>query len=132
MDSFQLHQRLEADLIELGDFKLSKVLMHPNTENPWIILVPKREQIREIFELSKEDQGQLLEEIQSSSKVMFTEFKADKMNIGALGNMVPQLHIHVICRFENDKAWPNAIWGQELTDDNLADLKARLEQVLDL
>lgn len=109
--AFKLHPRLNADLIHLGDLKLSRVMLLPDPENPWIVLIPRREDIRELYELSDEDQKTLLSEINLFSKIMVKEFNPDKLNIGALGNMVPQLHIHIICRYEGDRAWPGSIWG---------------------
>lgn len=79
---------------------------------PWFILVPRREGIREIHELSEEDQRQLIREISSFSSFIQESFGAEKMNVAALGNMVPQLHIHVIARYASDPAWPGPVWGK--------------------
>ena len=109
--TFSLHKTLEKDLVFVKDLSLSSLFILPDEENPWAILVPKRPDIKEIHELSEKDQMILMKEITLVSSAMQEEFSADKMNIGALGNMVPQLHIHVICRFRQDRAWPGAIWG---------------------
>ena len=108
---FKLHPQLAKDCVEVGDFSLSKVLLLNDSNYPWIILVPKREEIREIFQLSEDDQRQLLAESSSLSAAMAAHFHADKMNVAALGNMVPQLHLHHIARFKNDASWPNPVWG---------------------
>ncbi len=108
---FELHPQLAKDCVEVGEFPLSKVLLLNDSHYPWVILVPKRENIREAFQLSVEDQRQLLAESSTLSEAMATHFKADKMNVAALGNMVPQLHIHHIVRYKNDASWPNPVWG---------------------
>ncbi|MBB3047385.1 diadenosine tetraphosphate (Ap4A) HIT family hydrolase [Litorivivens lipolytica] len=108
---FQLDERLAADTIELGDLTLCRVLLMNDAQYPWVILVPRREGIREIFELSDTDQQQLLRESSAVSQAMADYFKAEKMNVAALGNMVPQLHIHHIARFSSDAAWPKPVWG---------------------
>jgi diadenosine tetraphosphate (Ap4A) HIT family hydrolase len=79
---------------------------------PWCVLVPARNDIREIHELEPPDQAALIREIASVSKAMQAEFAADKMNVAALGNVVPQLHVHIVARFEDDPAWPAPIWGR--------------------
>lgn len=78
---------------------------------PWIILVPQREKIREIFELTSTDQQQLLNEIVFVSRVMHEHCRPEKINVGALGNVVPQLHVHIVGRSKHDRAWPKPIWG---------------------
>ncbi len=108
---FELHPQLAKDCVEVGDFPLSKVLLLNDSNYPWIILVPRREGIQEIFQLSEEDQRQLLAESSSLSAAMAAQFHADKMNVAALGNRVPQLHIHHIVRFKNDASWPSPVWG---------------------
>lgn len=116
---FKLHKTLEADLVYLGDFDLTQVFLLPDSDNPWIVLVPRKEDITEIHQLSTEDQSLLIKEISYVSKKLETLYEPDKLNIGALGNMVPQLHIHIICRFTNDKAWPGAIWGNSWGNDQV-------------
>jgi diadenosine tetraphosphate (Ap4A) HIT family hydrolase len=108
---FTLHTRLAEDCIAVGDFPLCRLLLMNDTNYPWFILVPRREGIREIFELSDDDQKQLLWECSHLSKIIAEHFSADKMNVAALGNMVPQLHIHHIVRFTSDPAWPEPVWG---------------------
>ena len=108
---FELHPQLAKDCLVLGDFKLSTVLLLNDSNYPWLILVPRRNDIKEIFQLQPAEQSQLLLESSVLSSSLDAYFKADKMNIAALGNMVPQLHIHHIVRYKTDPAWPNPVWG---------------------
>lgn len=108
---FALHPRLAADTITVGVLPLCRVLLMNDTAYPWCILVPARENVREIHALEAADQQQLMQEIAGVSRAMETAFHADKMNVAALGNVVPQLHVHVIARFESDPAWPAPVWG---------------------
>lgn len=127
---FTLHPRLAADTMLLGNFPLSHCLLMNDMQYPWLILVPRQENRREIFELSTEDQQQLLRESSWISERLSTHFSADKINIGALGNMVPQLHLHHIVRYEHDAAWPGPVWGkhpaQAYTPDALKIMQDRL------
>jgi diadenosine tetraphosphate (Ap4A) HIT family hydrolase len=109
--SFILHEQLERDLIFLCKLDLSRLFLLPDSNNPWVILVPEVKNIKEIHQLSSTQQGQLMKEINTLSLILEKEYSPDKLNIAALGNMVPQLHIHIICRYKNDKAWPGAIFG---------------------
>ncbi len=133
---FELHPQLAKDCVEVGDFSLSKVLLLNDSNYPWIILVPKRADIREIFQLDDEEQRQLLAESSALSEAMSTHFKADKMNVAALGNMVPQLHVHHIARFKKDASWPNPVWGavasKPYNKHQLDDLLALLRSILTL
>lgn len=109
--SFQLHPRLEADTTLIGEFPLSLVLLHKDNAVPWIILVPKKEQLVEFHHLTMQEQQQFLLESQLISELLEREFNADKINLGALGNLVPQLHYHHIARYKDDIAWPGPVWG---------------------
>jgi len=109
--TFTLHPQLEKDTTHIGDFPLCKVLLSRDDSVPWLILVPKVENLREIHHLPMEQQQQFLVESQQVSKALETLFSPDKLNLGALGNMVPQLHIHHVARFTSDIAWPGPIWG---------------------
>jgi len=111
MSLFELHPRLAADTFEITRLPLCRVLLMNDAHYPWLILVPQRLGIREIHELSDADQIQLIRESSRVARVMSELFKPDKMNIAALGNVVPQLHIHHIARFETDAAWPKPVWG---------------------
>ena len=109
---FELHPRLVRDTYVIGDFPLSRLLLMNDASYPWFILVPRRADIVEIFELRHDDQLQLLKESSQLSMVLSRVFEADKLNIAALGNMVPQLHIHHIVRYRSDQAWPQPVWGR--------------------
>ncbi len=109
---FALHKRLAADCIVVGDFPLCRLLLMNDANYPWFIMVPRREEVREIYELSEDDQSQLLWESCYLSQRMVEVFKADKLNVAALGNVVAQLHIHHIARYTTDAAWPAPVWGQ--------------------
>lgn len=111
MTSFTLDSRLEADSIAITDLALCHVRLMNNARFPWLLLVPKHSDAREITDLPEDDQLQLMREITHASSILQDFTGADKMNIGALGNMVPQLHVHVIARFTEDAAWPNPVWG---------------------
>lgn len=108
---FQLHPTLATDSIFVGNLTLCEVRLNNNHHYTWLILVPRRKAIREIYELSQADQIQLLEEINWVTKKLANFTQADKMNTAAFGNMVPQLHLHVIARHTTDKAWPQPVWA---------------------
>ncbi|WP_293390817.1 HIT domain-containing protein [Nevskia sp.] len=110
--TWSLHPRLAADTVPVGDFVLSRLLLSNDAHYPWLILVPRRADIREIHELSEADQQQLLRESMLLSRALMTAFSPTKLNIAALGNMVPQLHVHHIARYDNDAAWPAPVWGR--------------------
>ncbi len=129
---FELHPRLAADTLPVGDFPLCRCLLMNDMHYPWLILVPRVEGIREIFELGVQDQQQLMRESSYVSERLAKHFNADKINIGALGNMVPQLHVHHIARYVNDAAWPGPVWGKHpaeaYTENNLQMMQERLKQ----
>ncbi|MBH21200.1 MAG: HIT family protein [Rhodobiaceae bacterium] len=108
---FKLDKRLEQDTIFIKNLNLSKLLLMNNSNFPWLILVPMRENLIELIDLSKTDQQQLLSEISSLSRFLKKTDPKGKLNIGTLGNIVNQLHIHIVIRNKNDLAWPNSIWG---------------------
>lgn len=109
---FTLDPRLQQDTILLGSFPLSLLLLMNDITYPWLILVPQRPDIREIFELAADDQQQLLAESSLLAGTLATLLRPDKLNIAALGNIVPQLHLHHIVRYRNDPAWPAPVWGK--------------------
>ncbi|MBI2400515.1 MAG: HIT domain-containing protein [Deltaproteobacteria bacterium] len=111
MDNFILHERLKNDTIEVIDLKLCRVLLMNDSHFPWLILVPMRPGATEVHELSKEDRSILIEEACAASRAISSAFSSDKINIGALGNLVPQLHVHVVGRTRTDRAWPGPVWG---------------------
>jgi diadenosine tetraphosphate (Ap4A) HIT family hydrolase len=112
-DGFSLHERLAADCITLDDWPLCRVLLMNDASYPWLILVPRRPGLSEFHDVADADRPQLMVEIDRASRALKTRFDADKINVGALGNMVPQLHIHVIARYKEDPAWPGPVWGKQ-------------------
>ena len=108
--SFKLHKKFLKSSHHLLDLKLCTVRLHDNSKFPWIILIPKRKNITDISELSSKDQLLLMKEIVYSSKVMKKLFKTSKLNVEKIGNIVPQLHIHIIARYKNDSSWPLSVW----------------------
>jgi len=106
-----LHPQLEKDCIKLGKFSLCSLLLINDSNYPWFILLPNRENTSEIYQLIADDQQQLLAESVFFSHCLDQVFHADKLNIAALGNVVPQLHIHHIARFKTDACWPAPVWG---------------------
>ncbi|HVP83146.1 MAG TPA: HIT family protein [Rhizomicrobium sp.] len=112
MSGFILHPRLEADTAFIADFALSRVLAMNDARYPWLILVPRREHLSEIHDLAAADRATLIEEIARAGDALKTFSKAAKINVGALGNLVPQLHIHIVARHSGDAAWPGPVWGQ--------------------
>ena len=109
---FTLHPQLAKDCHVIGQFPLCKLLLMNDANYPWFILVPMQAGIREIYELSAADQQQFLQESSELGKGLMQVFSGDKLNIGALGNVVPQLHIHVIGRQHEDYCWPGVVWGR--------------------
>lgn len=108
---FQLHEQLEKDAPAVCDLPLSRLLLFNDARFPWFILVPRIEGAREIYSLSRDARAILMEEIALASVVLERLFKPDKFNVGALGNIVEQLHVHVVGRFKSDAAWPGPVWG---------------------
>ncbi|WP_263264006.1 HIT domain-containing protein [Pseudomonas sp. RIT-PI-S] len=109
---FELDPRLQADTWVLGDFPLCRLLLSRDANYPWLILVPRRPGITEVFELSEADQAQLAVETGRLAEGLKHALGADKMNVAALGNVVAQLHVHVIARYCADAAWPAPVWGR--------------------
>ncbi len=131
---FALDPRLEQDTFVLGDFPLCRLLLSKDANYPWFILVPRRADISEIFQLDGNEREQLWRETNFLSETLKNCFAADKMNVAALGNVVSQLHMHVIVRRRNDVAWPAPVWGNkpaiEYSSDQLSEVRQRLGAVL--
>lgn len=123
---FKLDSQLERDTIALASLPLCELLLMNDVNYPWIILVPRREGLRELVELSPEDQQQYLRESNAVAHCLQAQFAPYKLNIAALGNVVEQLHIHHIARFKDDAAWPRPVWGvmpaRAYEDDKLAEV----------
>lgn len=134
--TFHLHPRLKKDCITIGRLGLCQLLMMDDSQYPWFILVPEKGDIREIYQLGKLERQILTEESSYLAENLAVLYKADKMNIAAIGNLVPQLHIHHIVRYETDKAWPAPIWGKfeaiPYTQQQIAETIARVKEQLKL
>ncbi len=112
MSQFVLHPRLEADTAFVADWALSRVLAMNDARTPWLVLVPRHAGLTEIHDLPAADRAVLMEEIARASAALKSLTGAAKINVGALGNLVPQLHIHIVARNPGDFAWPGPVWGQ--------------------
>ena len=135
-DDFQLDERLLTSSFQLVDWPLSRVLLKNNADYPGFILVPRRQHLTEISDFSKSDRYQLMDEIHQLSLVVQDLFKPDKINIGALGNIVAQFHMHVVARFHHDPLWPQGIWQSTTKEKSyvesntlIVDLKSRLSSI---
>lgn len=107
-----IHPQLQSDSESLGKFSLCHVRLSRDANYPWLVLIPDRRGIREIFELSWNDQMQLMRESSHVARVLTHIYKPDKLNIATLGNIITQLHMHHIVRYHNDVAWPAPVWGR--------------------
>jgi diadenosine tetraphosphate (Ap4A) HIT family hydrolase len=108
---FILDKKLQQDSFFIADLELCKVLLMNDANYPWLILVPRQNNLKEIIDLSFDDQIILLKEINFVAEIFKKEFEFDKLNIANLGNVVSQLHIHVIARKKNDATFPRPVWG---------------------
>ena len=111
MKIFEIDSRLEKDSLFIADLELSKLYLKNDKENPWLVLIPRKIMATELTDLSLKEQCLLMAEISLVSNFLKEYHQAYKINIGALGNIVRQLHIHIMARYENDRAWPDALWG---------------------
>jgi diadenosine tetraphosphate (Ap4A) HIT family hydrolase len=109
---FTLDPRLQQDTLPIGDFPLCRLLLSNDSNYPWFILVPRREDVSELFQLDATDQRQLWKETTELAEMLKDSFDADKLNVATLGNVVSQLHMHVIVRKREDAAWPAPVWGK--------------------
>lgn len=110
--TYVLHKQLEADCFKVGHLPLCQVLMMNDRQYPWFILIPRLPNVREIYQLSLADQFRLINESSWFGNMIMEQFHGEKLNIGALGNMVPQLHLHHIVRTQYDAVWPAPVWGK--------------------
>ncbi|OOZ36090.1 HIT domain-containing protein [Solemya velesiana gill symbiont] len=108
---FELHPRLAADTLAVANLELCEVRLLNDSRFPWLILVPRRNDVTEVHQLDRKDQQQLMAESSLASRLLLEITRADKINIGALGNLVPQLHWHVVARRHDDACWPGPVWG---------------------
>jgi len=134
MADWTLHPQLTADTVNLGDLPLSRVLIMNDANYPWLILVPRKGGITEVIDLDEDEQAQLMREVTQAARALREVTACHKLNIAALGNMVPQLHVHIIARFRNDAAWPKPVWGvapakayrREALEDFMASVRAKI------
>jgi diadenosine tetraphosphate (Ap4A) HIT family hydrolase len=108
---FTLHHQLQQDTIDIGDLPLCRVLVVKDGNYPWLMLVPRRANVVEIIDLDEVEQAQLMTEVSRVSRALKEITRCDKLNVAALGNVVPQLHVHIIARRTGDAAWPRPVWG---------------------
>lgn len=131
---FALHPTLARDTVEVARLPLCRALLMKDRRFPWLILVPERDGVRDIDELPPADRAMLVEEIARASHALRRLFQPEKLNVGALGNIVPQLHVHVVARFRTDAAWPGPVWGsgaaEPYGEDELEELRGRLAPAL--
>jgi len=132
--AFQLHERLASDCRVIADLTLCRVLLMNDRRFPWLILVPRRAGLRELHDVPAEHRVALMAEIEVASKVLLEQLGATKINVGALGNVVPQLHVHVVGRRAQDAAWPAPVWGfgaaERYEDSELDQLSEQLRLAL--
>jgi diadenosine tetraphosphate (Ap4A) HIT family hydrolase len=111
---FKLDPRLQQDTLFIASFKLCDALLMNDARYPWVILVPRITGLTEIYQLSERDQQQLMRESNTVAQNLAELVSADKMNVAALGNVVSQLHIHHVARYQHDENWPDPVWGKGL------------------
>ena len=132
--TFALDPRLVADTFNIGDFSLSRALLMNDARHPWLILVPRRAGLTELVDLDRAGRTLLMEEIALASEALRTLPQVDKINVGALGNIVRQLHLHIVARTIGDAAWPGPVWGagspQRYEESAAAELVARMRRAL--
>jgi diadenosine tetraphosphate (Ap4A) HIT family hydrolase len=109
--AWSLHQQLDEDAISIGDLPLSRLAMMKDANYPWLILVPRQADAVEIIDLDRDGRAVLMTEIGQVSEALKDITGCDKLNVAALGNQVPQLHVHIIARRKGDFAWPRPVWG---------------------
>ena len=126
---FLLNQRLEGDSIFIDDLPLCKFLLMNDSNYPWFLLVPRIDNIKELYDLSESDRAQLDFETVEVSKFIQSSFKPEKINIASLGNIVPQFHVHIIARYTDDISWPNPVWGKFPVNEYKSDQSERLLKV---
>jgi diadenosine tetraphosphate (Ap4A) HIT family hydrolase len=134
-ENFQMHERLQNDTIFVKDLKLCRLVLMNNAIYPWFILIPRQNNAVEIIDLSTKDQQILTQEVSQISYMLKDIFKADKLNVAALGNMVPQLHMHIIARFKNDLTFPAPIWikndAEQYAPDKAQEIIGKVLEYLD-
>ena len=129
---FKLNERLAGDTVLVRPLTLCQVLCMNNRIWPWLILVPARLDVTEIHHLPTSDRALLMEEVAQVSATLETLFRPDKLNVAAIGNVVPQLHVHIVARRRDDPAWPNPVWGSGIAEPyDPAELDAQVKRLRD-
>jgi len=131
---FLLNKQLADDSFFITDLKICHLLLMNNTNYPWLILVPKIDNAVELTDLDFATQSEILAEINLVAKILQKKFRPTKLNIASLGNIVKQLHVHIIARFENDKVFPKPVWGdlsQPYEEQKAQDLIMEIKQLLE-
>lgn len=130
MNDLSLDPRLDNDTLAISDLPLCQVRLMNDCRFPWLVLIPRRRDIREVFELNQQDQSQLWREVTLLGQAMKAAFGGDKLNLATLGNQVAQLHLHVVIRKCDDSAWPGPVWGHGTsivyTPDEQAKMRAHI------
>lgn len=131
MSNFKLDSELTNNAVVIGELPCCQVLLMKNKVVPWFVLVPKVAGVSEIFELDKVTQQQLMEDINVMSRFVKNNFTIDKLNVAAIGNIVKQLHLHVVGRSKNDCAWPGVVWGMKqheaYTEEEITEIKQKFQ-----
>lgn len=131
---FELHPTLAKDTVEVTRLDVCRILLIRDATYPWIVLVPERDGLRDLDDLNVEDRTMVMAEIDQVSKVLKSLVQPYKINVAALGNVVEQLHIHVLARFRDDPAWPDPVWGVgplvDYTDEKRTEMVKRLKKML--
>lgn len=133
MTTFTLDSRLEKDSVHVIDLASCQARLSRDARYPWVVLVPQREQVVEIYDLAPDEQARLWQEATRLGQAMMRHYGGDKLNIATLGNLVPQFHLHVIVRFQGDAAWPGPVWGHGSAEAYAdAALEQRLAEIVRL
>ena len=130
---FKLDKKFLKTSHHITNFKLSTIMLYDNSKFPWVILIPKRNKITEITDLNSKDQILLMKEIVYVGRIMKKLFKTSKLNIEKIGNIVPQLHIHIIARSKKDSSWPLSVWvvrGKKYSKINLENTIEKIRKAL--
>jgi diadenosine tetraphosphate (Ap4A) HIT family hydrolase len=127
--SFKLHKKFLKSSHYVKDLKLCTIRLHDNSKFPWLILIPNRNKVTDMSDLNSKDQILLMKEIVHVSKIMKKLFKTSKLNVEKVGNIVPQLHIHIIARYKKDSSWPLSVWVVKGKSYKIKDLKEIINKI---
>ena len=130
---FKIHKKFEKTTHYIADLKLCQIRLQDNAKFPWIMLIPKKNKVSQILDLNRKDQIRLMDEIQYCSKIMKKNFPCDNLNVEKVGNIVPQLHIHIVPRHKKDPSWPLSIWvvkGKPYSKFALAKMIVKLQSII--